>query len=225
MPGLYIQESHAAGTYQWARLFILLLSCGVLLLMSWMLSINWIYILLLILIGAAFGIALGRGTWNRRTAKIGNRGRLLEFSEGWLGAMIDVILTIPLMAILLTAHEMVHLRFTGSFSVPFGMSAVLFAAGWFGYSAMIWNGVRKWEKKHGPIAVEKRYSPKYGGGETMVGRTGVVTQDLEPDGKVKLGATYWSARSFEGETIPAGTPVIVRDIDRLCVLVERHEES
>lgn len=58
--------------------------------------------------------------------------------------------------------------------------------------------------------------------DALVGRVCTVTEDIDPveGGRVKLGDLTWSARSEQGEVIPAGTLVKVQKIQGAKVLVE-----
>jgi membrane-bound serine protease (ClpP class) len=53
----------------------------------------------------------------------------------------------------------------------------------------------------------------------VIGQTGVVQRDLDPDGVVQVASEEWSARSTGGR-IPKGRPVRVVDVDGLRLVVE-----
>ena len=54
--------------------------------------------------------------------------------------------------------------------------------------------------------------------EAIVGRTGVATDDLWPDGQVRVNGELWRARCDGG--CDAGTAVVVRAVDGLTLEVE-----
>ena len=56
------------------------------------------------------------------------------------------------------------------------------------------------------------------GVEALVGKTGVATGDLWPEGQVKVNGELWKARCEGG--CDAGTAVVVRRIDGLTLEVE-----
>lgn len=56
------------------------------------------------------------------------------------------------------------------------------------------------------------------GAEALVGRTGVATGDLWPEGQVKVGGELWRARCEGG--CEAGTTVVVRAVEGLTLVVE-----
>lgn len=56
------------------------------------------------------------------------------------------------------------------------------------------------------------------GVETLVGRTGIASSDLWPEGQVKLEGEIWRARCDGG--CDAGTQVVVRKVEGLTLVVE-----
>jgi membrane protein implicated in regulation of membrane protease activity len=57
--------------------------------------------------------------------------------------------------------------------------------------------------------------------EGVVGSTGTVVKSLDPEGRIRLGPEYWTARSLDGQPIPAGEAVVVRAVDGLVAGVVR----
>ena len=58
--------------------------------------------------------------------------------------------------------------------------------------------------------------------DALVGQTCTVTEeidDLAPSGQVKVGGMVWTARSADGEKIPAGTIVTVASVEGVKLLV------
>ncbi|HJJ95207.1 MAG TPA: NfeD family protein [Methanocorpusculum sp.] len=61
--------------------------------------------------------------------------------------------------------------------------------------------------------------------DTIIGKKGLVTVEATPDsltGKVEIEGALWSAKSI-GETIPAGTYVIVKESRGVHVIVEKEK--
>lgn len=56
------------------------------------------------------------------------------------------------------------------------------------------------------------------GVESLVGRTGVASTDLWPEGQIKIGGEIWKARCEGG--CDAGTRVVVREVDGLTLVVD-----
>lgn len=73
--------------------------------------------------------------------------------------------------------------------------------------------------------VKKRLNPKLVPTNTdaLVGKLCVVTEDIDPveGGRVKLGDVTWSARSANGEILPAGANVRILKIQGAKVFVEQ----
>ena len=58
--------------------------------------------------------------------------------------------------------------------------------------------------------------------DAVIGTTGVVTEDIDnltPQGQVKLGGMYWTARSTEGLRISTGSQITVDKIEGVKVYV------
>ena len=69
-------------------------------------------------------------------------------------------------------------------------------------------------------AVRAQFRPVAMGRETLVGKTGVVRQPLQPGGIVHIEGEEWTAETATGEVLPSGTPVRVVSVDGLRLLVE-----
>ncbi len=72
------------------------------------------------------------------------------------------------------------------------------------------------------FAIRALKRPKVMGEESLVGKTGVVSQVLDPSGSVQLAGEMWSAELAEpGEPLPAGTRVIVTVVVGLRLKVRK----
>lgn len=69
-----------------------------------------------------------------------------------------------------------------------------------------------------------RKKPKTGR-EEMVGLIGKVTEDLDPEGMVKVRGELWKAVSKDGTTIKVGETVRVVGMDGLTLIVEKSEKG
>jgi len=57
------------------------------------------------------------------------------------------------------------------------------------------------------------------GKEAMIGKTGIVIQDIAPEGKIKYASEIWNAMTGE-KNFSAGEQVIIRGFSGMNVLVE-----
>ena len=78
--------------------------------------------------------------------------------------------------------------------------------------------------------VKKHLKPKIvaTNADSLIGKTCLVTEaidNLAGCGRVKLGDITWSARSENGEAIPAGTQVKILSIQGVKVFVEKETEE
>ncbi|MFZ3079519.1 MAG: nodulation protein NfeD [Bellilinea sp.] len=74
------------------------------------------------------------------------------------------------------------------------------------------------------FAIRALKAPAVMGKESLVGKTGVVSQVLDPVGSVQLAGELWSAELAEpGEPLPQGTRVVVTMINGLKLKVKKVE--
>jgi len=69
----------------------------------------------------------------------------------------------------------------------------------------------------------RRSRPKTGK-EELVGETGRVVQDIDPEGFVKVHGELWKAESRDGGRIPVGEKVRIVEIRGLKLIVEKTGE-
>ena len=58
------------------------------------------------------------------------------------------------------------------------------------------------------------------GSEGIIGEIGTAVTRIAPEGQVKIHGEYWKAQS--NENIPKNTRVIVKDVDKLILMVEEY---
>lgn len=74
------------------------------------------------------------------------------------------------------------------------------------------------------FAIRALKAPAVMGKESLVGKTGVVSQVLDPIGNIQLAGELWSAELAEsGEPLPQGTRVVVTAINGLKLKVKKVE--
>lgn len=69
-------------------------------------------------------------------------------------------------------------------------------------------------------AVRAQLRPVAMGRETIIGKTGVVRQPLDPSGIVNIEGEEWTAETATGESFPVGATVRVTGVDGLRLQVE-----
>lgn len=75
------------------------------------------------------------------------------------------------------------------------------------------------------LVIRAMRRPSATGKEGMTGERGIAYTDLAPTGTVFSHGEYWNAESESGETIPAGTPVIVTQGIGLRLIVKASAEK
>ncbi len=69
-------------------------------------------------------------------------------------------------------------------------------------------------------ALRSQYKAPVSVQSTMIGRTAFVSQELNPQGKVKLNGELWNAISQNGQIIPAGSTVEITEVNGLKLVVK-----
>ena len=91
---------------------------------------------------------------------------------------------------------------------PWGLVAIVVG----GILDIVETGIFFWLSRRRRVTV---------GVEALVGKSGVATSALSPEGQVRLNGELWRARCEAG--CDPGTKVVVREIDGLTLLVQRAE--
>jgi len=104
------------------------------------------------------------------------------------------------------------------FTLPFSWFLTPFAQGivfavWATLFLLIWARWRKSQAQH-----EKPYVSEIQ--HQLIGHQLVLTAALAPEAQVKVGDSYWLARSKDGETLAQGTKVKVVAIDGTTLVVK-----
>ncbi|MDP6977331.1 MAG: NfeD family protein [Myxococcota bacterium] len=103
---------------------------------------------------------------------------------------------------------LVALYYLGTLS---GGLAALMMVGWCAKDAVMFRFVRSAYEPGPPH-----------GTEALIGRSAIVIEACAPEGRVRIGAEHWSARSqVEGETLPVGEHVKVVAADGFTLRVTR----
>lgn len=96
------------------------------------------------------------------------------------------------------------------FSFTFLIGAILALSAFFAVAA--WAVLRAMKRK---VA---------SGREEMIGMSGKVVQELNPEGTVFCHGEYWRARSFDGSFIGKDEPVVVEAADGFVLVVKRDDK-
>ncbi|WP_075859177.1 NfeD family protein [Carboxydothermus pertinax] len=75
------------------------------------------------------------------------------------------------------------------------------------------------------LAVQAQKRKPTTGTEGMIGLTGKVTADLQPEGFVMVRGEIWKAKSADGKPILRGTPVTVVGVSGLTLIVDEGERK
>ncbi len=59
----------------------------------------------------------------------------------------------------------------------------------------------------------------------MKGFSGFATEDLDPEGRIRIRGEWWNARSAGGERIPKQSSVTVKDQDGMVLIVEKNSDE
>jgi len=103
--------------------------------------------------------------------------------------------------------------------------ALAVASAWLAMSMLLHSRLRRYEIAHGSLTPGEFYTPSISGAEGMLGRRALVRKACSPEGTIEVGPERWNARSLRESTIPSGQTVVVRDMDGLCLLVEREPHN
>ena len=79
-------------------------------------------------------------------------------------------------------------------------------------------GVLRYEWHSGPLYYQYA-STGWGGGESLLYQRAVVTEPLNPEGRISISGTLWQARSMDNQTIAEGEIVEVLDREGLTLFV------
>jgi len=73
-------------------------------------------------------------------------------------------------------------------------------------------------------ALAVRRTPVRGGRTGLIGRRGEIRVAPQPTGRVLVDGELWRARSWDGEDLRPGDPVVVEHVDGLTLTVRQAEE-
>jgi membrane-bound serine protease (ClpP class) len=59
----------------------------------------------------------------------------------------------------------------------------------------------------------------------MKGFSGLATEDLDPEGRIRIRGEWWKARSAGGGRIPKESSVTVKDQDGMVLIVEKNSDE
>lgn len=168
--------------------------------------------------GFALGILFGALTWRqiRRRIFAGNRV-VLYFVDSFAFSLLciaGVAALLPQAA--LRGGLMAILSPDRTLAILLGVASMGLAT-----SGTLYVRIRAHERRHGTLVGSRFYAPSATGPEAMIGKRGVVLRACAPEGMVQVGSELWAARSLVELALPEDAQVVVRDVEGLCLLVER----
>jgi membrane protein implicated in regulation of membrane protease activity len=169
-------------------------------------------------VGAALGISIGQSVWRQLRNRIyaGNRVTLY-YTDTFVYALV-------LMAGLASLTPRAAFQGAGLLvSHPSTLVVIALGLASLGLAASavnLWH-IRRYELQHGPLRAKLIYTQSTTGAEGMLGRHAVVQAACAPEGTVRVRSELWRARSLDDTSLQVGEAVVVREVDGLCLLVER----
>ena len=74
-------------------------------------------------------------------------------------------------------------------------------------------------------SIESQKTKKSTGRESLIGKEGIVVNQLDPDGWISIEGIRWRAHSSSGDIIGEGEKVRVMALDGLSIVVERSKQK
>lgn len=169
-----------------------------------------------LLAGLAAGHAVGAEEWRRIRRQIDRRNVAVTYLEDSLYFGVLTMLG-------LASFSGTLLRLGAVAALP----APVFWAGLIGIAALcagrayaLNRAIASHERRFGPLRLRTFYARSLVGPEALIGRRATVVERCAPEGRVKVAAELWFARASGSAHIPEGRPVVVRDVEGLCLIVE-----
>lgn len=215
---MFLPEKQAQRTLRLQLLFAALI-----LVVALWLTATPVYVkALLVAVGVVVGLGLGRWTWQRMRQRLDVRGVIQRRS--WESVIIIGVLIV----LWLLRRYLVGAVFISSWrdALPHVLAAInwtllLLATAWCAHTLMLLLSVRTYERRHGSITVKTSYQKKVAvGPEAVIGRTATLIDPCRPKGTLKIDGVLWHAETVGGSPLPAGTTVVVRDLEGLTLIVE-----
>jgi membrane protein implicated in regulation of membrane protease activity len=199
------------------RLHVLLAAalCAVLLVA---LDGHWLVKVAAISIGFFLGRVMGASEWSRLRRQIDTRNVAVIYTED--SAYFAVLTALAIAS--LSPWPVIRAGLVIAFYPEVVAAMLVGAAGaCVGWAFVLYRRIQAYERSSGPLRVRTFYARSLVGPEALIGRAGTVVETCAPDGRVSIGAEVWFARSIGDVSLTPGTPVVIRDLDGLRLIVER----
>ena len=168
--------------------------------------------------GCSVGILSGTLLWRRIRRGIYPRNRVIVYTAD--GASYAILIAVFMLSLLPRPHLKL-LFFAIRNPLAIELSSLGLAATVVAYSAVLIGLIAKHERVHGPLEVKELYARSVVGAEGMIGLEGTVVATCAPEGTVAVRAELWNAVSIDGQSIPKGSKVVIRDLEGLQIVVQR----
>lgn len=140
----------------------------------------------------------------------------------WIGLTIILVIaeliSLGLTSIWFAAGALVA-AFAAILGAPFWLQMIVFII----VSVILLASTRKFAKRYLENRIVKTNA------ESLIGKTSIVQETIDnavPTGKIRIGDVEWTARTLqEGQVIPQGSRVVIREIAGVKCMVEPAEEE
>jgi membrane protein implicated in regulation of membrane protease activity len=180
-------------------------------------QIVWWGILIVLVLGFVFGYLIGNLDWKKVEKRIEKRNAVIIYNTD--GAIYIILVFLFLLQYasrsLHTAFEIIE---NNQQIVQIIVLFVLFIT--VGYNYIFYMKVKYFETKNGKLYVKRFWSRSVSGQEGMIGKEGIVINNLNPDGIVEIDAEIWNAESIDKKLIDKNSKIIVKDIEGLKLIVD-----
>ena len=204
--------------YQTSRLIQLIVSASVLVITIFLIPLSLRTKISVLFLGACFGLWLGLFDWKKTRARIDQRNVVVLYASD--GAFYFILF---LLFLVQAAPKSIFTfsKIAANYSFWFYLIIVVICSIWAAYDLAYWKRVRDYELAHGLLFTKQFWSRSKIGQEGMISKEGIVVDECNPTGKVKISSILWNAESIDGVPIFVDERIIVRDIEGLKVIVEK----
>ena len=128
--------------------------------------------------------------------------------KSFLSIFLNIVDWLFFAIFILSIYFLILTNYSGFNIIPFiefGSMVIIFFLLFYYFKKIIW-------------AVEKRAQT---GPESLIGKTGTVTKELNPVGEVRVDGIIWKARSVNNDKIDSGKTIVVKNVENISLIVEK----
>ncbi len=164
------------------------------------------------------GLFLGMFDWNKMVKRIDQRNVLIIYSSESVFYSLILFLFFAQVAPRAFMSVASHIE---KLNIYIYISLTSLTGLFSGQTFIIWQQIRKYETENGRIIPRLFWTNSIMGEHGMISKKGVVLENCNPSGKVKIGSEIWNAESIDGKFISKQENIIVRDINGLLLIIEK----